>query len=1366
MNTNNYKKNTSYLLAILVLITQSIAAQSTSENYVKSTVYKIATRDTTAVDSLTMQTIDYYDGLGRSKQSIAVAAGGRGEDIVTHFEYDQFGRQVKTYLPYPAPSLHGDIHRNVLDSLNAFYLDRFFNELDVSKPNPYSEVTMEASPLGRITQQGAPGSVWGIKPNNDNDHTIKYVYGSNDSSEVRRFKVVFADPTNTEVPSLTEDGHYQRAVLYKNITKDENWQSSQFYINDHTSEEYTDLHGRVVLKRTYDQEPHDTYYVYDIFGNLTYVLPPLASENDNIDSEILNTLCYQYRYDHRNRLVEKKLPGKGWEYIVYNALDQPILTQDALLRGQGQWLFTKYDALGRTAYTGVTSLNSSREEVQAVANASITKLHEVRTSTFSDTSQGVFLYYTNDSFPKDSLQYHTIQYYDDYQFDTGTLRYTQPVYGVTPTDAVKGLPAGSKTRVLKTDQWITTVINYDEKGRIIHTGTQNEFLNTTETHMHELDFLGHIQQTQTAHFGPQDGVVTSDHFTYDHHNRLLRHAKKVGTNTEELIAEHVYDELGQPVTKKVGGKAVNDGLQHIDHTYNIRGWLRGINEVNTLGQDLFAMNIDYDTTDSSDSNLVPLYNGNINRIKWKTANDHQERWYRYKYDALNRLKDAEDNAHRYSEFAWYDKNGNIQGITRLGTTDTEHTAFGVMDLLSYTYNGNQLTSVSDGTNIDNGFKDGNTMGDDYTYDVNGNMISDANKGITNIEYNHLNLPTKISFDGVLRHINYIYAANGTKLKKVVRDGQTLKSTLYADNFIYEGIPNAERLQFFFQPEGYVEVLPTIDGDVDYKYVYQYRDHLGNNRLSYSDANGDGSIATEPTQLAEHIPVVDEGFESASGWDSMGAPEGIDDSVTSYDTNLKKTGDRSAYLEVPQGWGSYKVRSNEYVPLDHNETVEYIFSAWVYNDSPRAVVFLFQNREGETHNFSKYDYLTTTERGRWVYLEKRVVSPPDMVNFNLRLDVWGSGNKAWFDEVKVTRVETHTIDSEIVEENNYYPFGLKHQGYNSTIVGRDHTFEYNGMEFEQALDYNMQEMELRHYDPAIARWVVHDPVTHFSNSTYNGYDNNPVLFSDPSGADVIETSYGTTYTGADAQSMFRSLQAQYDGETECHDCKDGQTREQTRYGYPTMPSYKVTQYYNARDKIWQSESAYYESWRSTIRSIGQGITSIESLGDYNLTDEALLGLSAWAIQARDYYGGRLRKASGNLEENNILFDILAFKGPLTTMGKLITRARTSRFAFWSGRVNGVSAREFAKKAGYEVISETNAGVSLNKLTSSMDYHVGSKAWEYWGRLSQVLARSIPRGSTVNVYVTRGANANPMSIWSRFERPILEANKVKIKYNWLD
>ncbi len=102
-------------------------------------------------------------------------------------------------------------------------------------------------------------------------------------------------------------------------------------------------------------------------------------------------------------------------------------------------------------------------------------------------------------------------------------------------------------------------------------------------------------------------------------------------------------------------------------------------------------------------------------------------------------------------------------------------------------------------------------------------------------------------------------------------------------------------------------------------------------------------------------------------------------------------------------------------------------------------------------------------------------------------------------------------SEIIEENNYYPFGLKHKGYNSVVSASTNDvankFKFNGKEQEKSLGYNMYEMDVRSLDPALGRWTTIDPVTHHSMSTYNAFDNNPVLFADPSGADGMIGSNG-------------------------------------------------------------------------------------------------------------------------------------------------------------------------------------------------------------------------------------------------------------------
>jgi len=103
---------------------------------------------------------------------------------------------------------------------------------------------------------------------------------------------------------------------------------------------------------------------------------------------------------------------------------------------------------------------------------------------------------------------------------------------------------------------------------------------------------------------------------------------------------------------------------------------------------------------------------------------------------------------------------------------------------------------------------------------------------------------------------------------------------------------------------------------------------------------------------------------------------------------------------------------------------------------------------------------------------------------------------YVDEVKLSKGELT-----IVQEKNYYPFGLQHNGYNATVNGRNHEYGYNGIELTENLGLNLYEMDFRKYDPAIARFNGIDPITHYSMGTSVAFDNNPIYWADPSGADA-------------------------------------------------------------------------------------------------------------------------------------------------------------------------------------------------------------------------------------------------------------------------
>jgi len=336
------------------------------------------------------------------------------------------------------------------------------------------------------------------------------------------------------------------------------------------------------------------------------------------------------------------------------------------------------------------------------------------------------------------------------------------------------------------------------------------------------------------------------------------------------------------------GSLIDKRLQAINYKFNVRGWLTDINDIENNGSlkaldkysDLFDFRINYNKVEGN-NNGTPLYNGNIAQTLWKSKNgDTQTRGYNYGYDDLNRVTEAKSykgtvtsmthtDTHTLADLT-YDQNGNILTLKRFGT-DINNSPADLWDNLSYQYNGNRLNNVSDAsthpTYEDFGFKDGNdhivTQNNDYLYDDNGNIVKDRNKGMDNIVYNYLNLPKTVTVNNGNESgtITYIYDAAGLKLKKIAQIGtNAIIHTEYVNGYVYSDQENVGsiQLQFFTHPEGYIEPMvqngirskysvkgfDTDTGGItysDFKYVFQYRDHLGNIRLSYSDSDLDGTI---------------------------------------------------------------------------------------------------------------------------------------------------------------------------------------------------------------------------------------------------------------------------------------------------------------------------------------------------------------------------------------------------------------------------------------------------------------------------------------------------------------------------------------------
>ena len=321
---------------------------------------------------------------------------------------------------------------------------------------------------------------------------------------------------------------------------------------------------------------------------------------------------------------------------------------------------------------------------------------------------------------------------------------------------------------------------------------------------------------------PASGKTTREEvytYSYDYADRVSKVEHTLG-GTKITLADYTYDSFGRLSTKSLHGSAANK----LTYAYNLRSWLTGITSTR------FTQNLYYNTGVGT-----ARYNGSISSMTWKSGNESTVRGYKFTYDGLDRMLNAtygetagiSTNANRFSEnVTGYDKNGNIKGLQRYGQLSSA--AYGMIDNLTLTLNGNQLNRVDDAVAAStyNGgfeFKNGANAADEYSYDANGNLTKDLNKGISGITYNFLNLPNVVTFsDGST--ITYTYGADGTKLRTVHKIGSTTTTTDYCGNVVYEN--GVQKL--LLTEEGYVTLS-------DSKYHYYLKDHQGNNRVVISQS---------------------------------------------------------------------------------------------------------------------------------------------------------------------------------------------------------------------------------------------------------------------------------------------------------------------------------------------------------------------------------------------------------------------------------------------------------------------------------------------------------------------------------------------------
>lgn len=536
----------------------------------------------------------------------------------------------------------------------------------------------------------------------------------------------FASTTSYGTNDTNEDGVINNPTTNQPYGEGKLFKQISTDPQGHTSTSFTDLKGRLILSRKIDNPAYDTYYVYDDKDRLIEIIPPDATKGD------IN-LNYFYQYDGEDKLTRKKMPSKEWMTYKYDDRDLVMAQQDGYLLNNNKWYVYNYDVFGRETKSG---FYDDAVPPMVTSNPIISEL--LQEQTYADV-----------------------------------LTDPQILWGKIKT---------AKTKVLGTNDWITSNFTYDNVGRTKTVATTNTFMapapssieyfyDGTSNAVKVKEIIKHSHPLETT--TPQNII---ENYSYiDANGRTTSEWITVNGQATQLN-ELEYTAKDELKTKYVGGNASNH-LQKMDYTYLDNGLLHKVNDGNASGADLFGYQLNYyqnpSITDNTIPSPTPQKNGNISSIQWAQVNQAAQ-LNAYTYDGLDRLTNNFTHNSAHNTSYGYDVRGNIANLARYGLVNNATT---LIDSLSFKYksnNPNVLDKVTDGGLHTKGYKV-NNAGLIYDYDDNGNLIHDPQKGVR-MKYNYLDLCEEISWtDG--KKIQFTYDAGGTLLRKEVITNTSAENTV-------------------------------------------------------------------------------------------------------------------------------------------------------------------------------------------------------------------------------------------------------------------------------------------------------------------------------------------------------------------------------------------------------------------------------------------------------------------------------------------------------------------------------------------------------------------------------------------------------------
>ena len=730
------------------------------------------------------QATQYIDGLGRPLQSVIKQASPLLKDMVSPVVYDAFGREVYKYQPYVSIGDNGNFKLNPFGEQSSFMSSQYSGESIY-----YSETQFEASPLNRVTKTLAPGNSWG-----GSNRGVSMEYRLNDANDAVRIWDITNNAltysnndVSTNIP--TTPGVYATGQLYETHTIDE---------AGNKVVEYKDKEGKVILKKVQiDDSPSEhytgwlcTFYVYDDFGLLRFVIPPkatkeMAESSWSLTTDQVNELCFRYHYDGRNRMVAKKVPGAGWVYMVYDKRDRLVYTQDANMRTRNQWMITLYDELNRPTATGMINYTDTRQALQNLLDAQFDAA--LSTSTAINFMAPDYLYVAERQIGKPVYRASVaIEFNGEFATEDGaeTEAIIEPALLSTQTILLNYNPFPSGHNFIA-----LTLSFYDD-----YTATEKSY-STTDNGKLDAGSNAYPESLPTMASSLTRGMPTVTRVRvlenidnlnagswletavfYDEDGRAIQTQSDNYKNGKEITTTR-YDFTGKPITiYQLHSNAAAGTAQRTKTNMNYDHAGRLLNIQKTLNDNGATMR--YITRNEYDE-LGQLKKKQLGQ-KQNSTTEIEE--LNYEYNIRGWLKGVnKDYAIAGNNSRWFGMelsydwgfgnnqlNGNIAGVKWRSKGDGEQRAYGYgydaanrLLKADFTQN-NGVWNQSAGLNFDTRMGDG--INHTTAYDANGNIKGMQHWGV------------KLGSSTQLDHLNYTYNGSSNKLSAVT-DGVTANNKL-------------------------------------------------------------------------------------------------------------------------------------------------------------------------------------------------------------------------------------------------------------------------------------------------------------------------------------------------------------------------------------------------------------------------------------------------------------------------------------------------------------------------------------------------------------------------------------------------------------